>query len=175
MLFFSFFLICFCFSVSIRPRFPILTLFVTKVSEAPNLLRSSSPLPAGLAQSYANGGQGQRRAAVARGSTTDLGNGTYLGSWRCDQQGAFALHVYLAVGGGTLRDSDSGGASPALSFGGVYGDYEGGGAWAGGAGFQGYDPRYSGLPVNGNGGLLGTYFDSSFLEPGTESFTRVDP
>jgi hypothetical protein len=76
-----------------------------------------------------------------------------------------------------LEDSDSGGAS-AVGGSGVYGDYSSGGAWAGGASEEAYlgsDARYSGLGANGNGGLLGTYFDSPFLEPGTEAFTRVDP
>ena len=105
----------------------------------------------------------------------DLGNGTYRGTWRHDRQGTYALRVYLAVGGGTQKDSDSGGASSPEDSG-IYGDYSDGGNWASGSSdpYLSADARYSSLGANGNGGLLGTYFDSPYLEPGTEAFTRVD-
>ena len=75
-------------------------------------------------------------------------------------QGTYALHVYLAVGGATARDLDSGGPAQ----GATYGAYPDGGDYAGGAsgGYMPNDARYDARYAaggNGNGGLRGTYFD----------------
>ena len=131
---------------------------------------------AGLGASPGGGGQ-RRRAAAATGSMLDLGNGTYRGSYRMDRQGWFALRVYLAVGGGTATSLDSGGA-----LGLVYGDYPDGGDFAGGGAYgttgggggNGLGQAGYGRGGNGCGGLRGVYFDSPFLEVGTEAFERVD-
>jgi hypothetical protein len=87
---------------------------------------------------------GDRLSVIEKGKVSDLGNGTYSGQWMTELQGRYALRVYLAVGGFKSSLLDDGGVR-----------------------------RYRYSPT-GNGGLLGTYFNSPFLEPGTEVMQRVD-
>lgn len=75
---------------------------------------------------------------------THISHSTHILCLILSCKGKYALRVYLAVGGYESSLLEDGGVRR---------------------------HRYS---PTGNGGLLGTYFNSPFLEPGTEVMQRVD-